>query len=48
MILYMNLILNQPKDGLIYNVECNAEEGYIIEIEREVDENDPLLKMELK
>ena len=30
--------------GSIYNVECNAEEGHIIEIEREVDENDPTFK----
>ena len=27
------------KDGFTYNVECNAEEGYVIEIEKEVDEN---------
>ena len=27
-------------DGFIYNVECNAEEGLIIEIEKEVDASD--------
>ncbi|MAX51092.1 MAG: peptidase [Methylophaga sp.] len=31
-------------DGNIYNVECNAEEGFIAEIEREVDANDPVFK----
>ena len=31
-------------DGVSYNVECNAEEGLVTEIEREVDENDPVFK----
>lgn len=31
-------------DGNTYNVECNAEEGFITEIEREVDANDPHFK----
>ena len=36
--------IESVQDGSIYNVECNAEEGHIIEIEREVDENDPTFK----
>ncbi len=32
------------KDGNTYNVECNAEEGLITEIEREVSANDPVFK----
>merc|ERR1711991_1299451 len=36
--------IESSKDGFIYNVECNAEEGYITEIEKEVTENDPLFK----
>ena len=36
--------IESTKDGFIYNVECNAEEGYVIEIEKEVDENDPTFK----
>ncbi len=36
--------IESKKDGYTYNVECNAEEGYIIEIEREVDENDVTFK----
>lgn len=31
-------------DGQTYNVECNAEEGFITEIERETDANDPVFK----
>lgn len=31
-------------DGKTYNVECNAEEGFVTEIEREVDANDPVFK----
>jgi uncharacterized membrane protein YkoI len=31
-------------DGNIYNVECNAEEGFIEEVEREVEANDPVFK----
>lgn len=31
-------------DGNTYNVQCNAEKGYITEIEREVDANDPVFK----
>ena len=36
--------IKSTNDGLTYNVECNAEEGYIIEVEREVDANDPIFK----
>ena len=36
--------IESKKDGTFYNVECNAEEGDIIEIEREVDENDVTFK----
>lgn len=36
--------IESSKDGFIYNVECNAEEGYIIEIEKEVDEDNPVFK----
>ena len=28
--------IESKNDGLIYNVECNAEEGFIIEVEKEV------------
>ncbi len=31
-------------DGNTYNVECNAEEGFITEIEREVEANDAAFK----
>lgn len=31
-------------DGNTYNVECSAEEGFITEIEREVDINDPVFQ----
>ena len=31
-------------DGNTYNVECNAEEGFVTEVEREVDANDPVFK----
>ena len=31
-------------DGKTYNVECNAEEGFVTEIEREVSANDPTFK----
>lgn len=40
--------IESTKDGFIYNVECNAEEGYVIEIEKEVDENDPTFKANAK
>ena len=30
----------ETKDGTVFNVECNAEEGYITEIEREVKKDD--------
>ena len=40
--------IESSKDGFTYNVECNAEEGYIIEIEKEVDENDPLFNASAK
>ncbi len=36
--------IESTNDGFTYNVECNAEEGYIIEIEKEVDENDIVFK----
>ena len=36
--------IESTNDGYIYNVECNAEEGYLIEIEKEVDQNDPVFK----
>ena len=36
--------IESSKDGATYNVECNAEEGFIIEVEREVDENNPIFK----
>ena len=31
--------IESSKDGSTYNVECNAEEGFIVEIEKEVDAN---------
>ncbi|MEM7027805.1 MAG: PepSY domain-containing protein [Pseudomonadota bacterium] len=34
--------------GPTYNVECNAEEGYITEIEKEVSANDPYFKKKAK
>ena len=36
--------IESSKDGSTYNVECNAEEGYIVEVEKEVDENNPTFK----
>jgi len=33
------------KDGNSYNVACNAEEGFIVEIEREVSANGPTLEL---
>jgi len=36
--------IESSKDGFTYNVECNAEEGFIIEVEREVDENNAIFK----
>ena len=35
-------------DKYTYNVECNAEEGYIIEIEKEVGKDDPYFKKNAK
>ena len=35
-------------DGQRYNVECNAEEGFVTEIEREVDSNDSHFKKHAK
>lgn len=35
-------------DGATYNVECNAEEGYVIEIEKEVSADDPVFKQHAK
>ena len=40
--------IESTNDGFIYNVECNAEEGYIIEIEKEVDENDVVFRKAAK
>lgn len=40
--------IDSSKDGFRYNVECNAEEGHIIEIEKEVDEYNPLFKEQAK
>ncbi len=34
--------IESKKDGNTYNVECNAEEGYIIEVEREVNADNQL------
>ncbi len=34
----------EAEDGNIYNVECNAKEGFIVEIEREVSADDPVFK----
>ena len=36
--------IESKKDGFTYNVECNAEEGYIIEVEREVSSDNKLFK----
>tara|TARA_B100000963_G_scaffold195372_1_gene170080 strand:+ start:72 stop:605 length:534 start_codon:yes stop_codon:yes gene_type:complete len=36
--------IESTNDGYTYNVECNAEEGYIVEVEKEVDANDPTFK----
>ena len=36
--------IESTNDGYTYSVECNAEEGYLIEIEKEVDQNDPVFK----
>ncbi len=36
--------IESKKDGSTYNVECNAEEGYIIEVEREVSADNKLFK----
>ena len=36
--------IESTRDGSTYNVECNAEEGFIVEVEREVDENNPTFK----
>jgi uncharacterized membrane protein YkoI len=34
----------EAKNGSTYNVECNAEEGFIVEVEREVKKDDPVFK----
>ena len=36
--------IESTSDGFTYNVECNAEEGLIVEVEKEVDENNVLFK----
>jgi len=38
----------EHKSGSVYNVECNAEEGYVTEIEREVSPDDPYFKKHAK
>ncbi len=38
----------EHKDGVVYNVECNAEEGYVTEVEREVASDNPLFKQHAK
>ena len=40
--------IESSNDNYTYNVECNAEEGYIIEIEKEVGKNDPYFKKNAK
>ncbi|GJM05316.1 MAG: hypothetical protein DHS20C09_13070 [marine bacterium B5-7] len=34
----------EANDGNTYSVECNAEEGFITEVEREASANDPVFK----
>ena len=34
----------EAKDGTTYNVECNAEEGFVTEVEREVSADDAIFK----
>ncbi len=38
----------EAADGTVYNVECNAEEGLVEEVEREVDANDAYFKKHAK
>lgn len=40
--------IESSNDNYTYNVECNAEEGYIIEIEKEVGKDDPYFKNNAK
>lgn len=40
--------IESTKDGSTYNVECDAEKGFIAEVEREVDKNDPYFKKHAK
>ena len=40
--------IESKNDGFNYNVECNAEEGYIIEVEREVGPENKLFKENAK
>ena len=40
--------IESSNDRYTYNVECNAEEGYIIEIEKEVGKDDPYFKKNAK
>ena len=40
--------IESSNDNYTYNVECNAEEGYIIEIEKEVGKDDPYFKKMLR
>jgi len=40
--------IESSNDNYTYNVECNAEEGYIIEIEKEVGKDDPYFKKNAK
>jgi len=34
----------ETADGTVYNVECNAEKGFVTEIERETSKDDPMFK----
>jgi len=34
----------EAKDGTVFNVECNAEEGFVTEVERETTADDPVFK----
>ena len=36
--------IESSNDGFTYNVECNAEEGFIVEVEKEVDSNNKQFK----
>ena len=40
--------IESSKDGFIYNVECNAEEGYITELKRKLMKTTQYSKVKLK